>query len=220
MIVVAVANTKGGVGKTTLTASLAVRAAEDSDRVAMVDLDPQSSLVAWWQRRGESEHPTMLQGVDNAYEAIERLQQTGWDYVFIDSPPAFLTVIQEAIEAADFVLIPIKPGMLDALATQDAVVLAQDAGTPFMAVLNDVTISDRRLAETWRASLFAHDIRMADTVVIHRISHIKGMSVGKTCAEVDAGKDKKAATEIDALWNEIRAATATARKKPRAVTHG
>ena len=43
MYVIAVVNTKGGVGKTTLASALAVRAAKDSPRVAMVDLDPQRS---------------------------------------------------------------------------------------------------------------------------------------------------------------------------------
>ena len=52
MRVVVLAAVKGGVGKTTLASCLAVRAAEESKRVALVDLDPQESLVGWWERRG------------------------------------------------------------------------------------------------------------------------------------------------------------------------
>jgi cellulose biosynthesis protein BcsQ len=50
MLIIAVTNTKGGVGKTTLVASLGVRAAQDKFkggspyRVALVDLDP---MRAW-----------------------------------------------------------------------------------------------------------------------------------------------------------------------------
>ena len=40
MRVITIASTKGGVGKTTLASALAVKAATESPRVAMVDLDP------------------------------------------------------------------------------------------------------------------------------------------------------------------------------------
>src|SRR5215213_11577984 len=42
---------KGGAGKTTLAASLAVAAARDGERVHAIDVDPQSSLYNWGQRR-------------------------------------------------------------------------------------------------------------------------------------------------------------------------
>jgi cellulose biosynthesis protein BcsQ len=51
--VVTLASLKGGVGKTTLAGALAVRAAEESRRVALLDLDPQESLASWWTRRGK-----------------------------------------------------------------------------------------------------------------------------------------------------------------------
>ena len=159
-------------------------------------------------------------GVDSAAEAIDRLEQTGWDYVFIDGPPAFLTVVQEAIEVADFVLIPIKPGVLDILATEDAVVMARSANANYMAVLNDVVFQDRNMAKSSRQTLLNHETPVAETIVYHRIAHIKGMTVGKSGAEVDAGKDTKAAAEIDGLWLEIKAAIAKAEEKPRAVADG
>ena len=42
---------KGGSGKTTLAASLAVAAADAGERVITLDLDPQASLVRWGERR-------------------------------------------------------------------------------------------------------------------------------------------------------------------------
>src|SRR6476660_9798122 len=42
---------KGGVGRTTLAASLAVAAAGAGERVVALDLDPQASLVSWGERR-------------------------------------------------------------------------------------------------------------------------------------------------------------------------
>jgi chromosome partitioning protein len=95
-----------------LAATLAVRAAQDKFRggahyrVALVDLDPMKGLVAWWQRRGRTENPTIFEGCETAADAVERLEMAGWDICIMDSPPAFLTVIDEMIRAADFTVIP------------------------------------------------------------------------------------------------------------------
>ena len=51
MHVLTLASQKGGSGKTSLAASLAVAAAEAGETVAAVDTDPQGSLAAWGRRR-------------------------------------------------------------------------------------------------------------------------------------------------------------------------
>lgn len=209
MNVIGVVNTKGGVGKTTIASALAVRAAQESSRVAMVDLDPQRSLIEWWKRRGSPENPTLFNGTTNPKEAVDALTQDGWDWVFLDSPPAFLVTVQEIIQASDFCLIPIKASMLDLLATQDAVVLAREAEAEFMCVLNDVTPPRKnkpdRLAKAARDTLFNADVPIAKSELSHRTSFIASMTVGKSAAEINSGRDKNAAQEIEALWCEVKA---------------
>ena len=101
MRVISLVSLKGGVGKSTLAAALAVRAARESKRVAMLDLDPQASLDAWWKRRGKGENPTIFGNASTASDAVESLKQTGWDWVFMDCPPAFIPTIEDAIEHSD-----------------------------------------------------------------------------------------------------------------------
>src|ERR1700704_2276073 len=108
MRVISVTSGKGGVGKTSLASALAVRAARESKRVAMVDLDPLGSLADWWKRRGRSENPEIFTGADTASDAVEALRLDGWDWVFIDTPPAFIATMQDAIESADLALIPFR----------------------------------------------------------------------------------------------------------------
>jgi len=215
MITIAVVNSKGGVGKTTVTSALGVRAAKDGKRIALLDLDPQKSLVEWWKRRGASENPTIFEGVDEAADAVERADLAGYDVLFLDNPPAFLQIIQDSIQAADFAIIPIKPSMVDLLATQDTIAIARDAGTPFLCVFSDVPKGEKIL-ESARDFLRKFLVPTADTTIFHRVSHIRGMAVGKSAAEVNNGKDTAAAEEIDDLWQEIKAAaTKAARARAR-----
>ena len=222
MITIAIVNTKGGVGKTTLAAALAVCASRQSKRVCMVDLDPQKSLVKWWRRRPkkkQDESPTVFTDVDEAADAVERAQLAGYDWCFLDGPPAFLTTIEEMIAAADFTLIPIKPSLTDLLATEDAVVLAHEAGKAFMCVFNDVGPKER-VVDKARQLLFNSDVPMAETAIVHRVSHITGMNAGKTAAEINNGRDTAAAKDIEDLWREVRsAATKAARFRAKAVAH-
>ena len=224
MLKIAVINTKGGVGKTTLSCALAVRASQDGKRVAMVDLDPQRSLIEWWKRRGNTDNPLAYDGVDTPAEAVERLEQVGLaDFVVFDGPPAFITLVQEMADAADFVLIPVRASMLDLLSTQDAIVITRKAQRPFMVVINDVGQYEAKMVASSRATLVNAGIPVAETVIRHRPAHIAGMTVGKSGAEVDKGKDKQACSDIDALWDELSAAVIKAAKsaaKREEAVHG
>jgi chromosome partitioning protein len=213
MLVIAVVSSKGGVGKTTLSATLGTRAAQDSPRVALVDLDPQKALVEWWRRRGESENPCIFEGVDKAAEAVERLEMDGWDICIIDGPPAFLQIISEMVDVADFTLIPCKPSMLDILAMQDVISFARDAKSAHLVVLNDVPSA--KFAETSRSLLTAQRVPVAKAQVSHRPSHIAALAAGKTAAEINGGRDKLAASEVEALWLEVKAAAIKAAKARR-----
>src|SRR5919201_1499311 len=103
--VLAVASLKGGVGKTTLTAHLAVQAERSgAGPVALIDTDPQGSLSAWWNSR-ESPTPSFA-SVVSALMAHARL-------ILIDTPPAFLPTVQAAVSVSDLVLIPARPSPQD-----------------------------------------------------------------------------------------------------------
>jgi chromosome partitioning protein len=222
MIVIAIVNSKGGVGRTTLASALAVRAAQDSKRVCMVDLDPQKSLVAWWKRRGRTDNPTIFEGADTATDAILALEQTGWDWVFLDGPPNFLSRMEEMIQLADFVLIPCKASMIDLLASEGAVALARQDGASFTVVFNEVQ-SRERIIEKAREMLFNVKVPIANTAISRRASHITGMAAGKSAAEVNGGRDAAAAEEIDALWREVKSAAikgARIRAKHREAANG
>ena len=224
MHVIGVLNTKGGCGKTTLTTCLAVRAVgpvgaqKDEARVAVVDLDPQSSYSDWHARRSrnaadpENPNPELLLGEDRASDAIESLRLTSpYDYVFVDGPTNALLITEDAIRASTLVIIPMKASGLDLSASQDCISYCQDLKKPFLVVINDKAsgIGDDKLVEEASRLLFSWDVPIAKTIVRHRAAYIDAITTGRTGPE----KDKRwAAPEIDALWADITAALRKAAK--------
>src|SRR6185312_3707467 len=114
----AVANPKGGSGKTTVAIILAGEFAKHGYSAAIVDADPQGSSYQWHASsvaRGLSP-----QGVDlvrapdeiNLAQTIDRLD--GYDVVVIDTPGYYGDVLIQSALRADLVVLPCKVHTFDA----------------------------------------------------------------------------------------------------------
>ena len=196
---IVLAASKGGVGKTTLASALAVRAAADGARVALLDTDPQLSLARWHELRGMPANPKVLD-VDASSEALALVQTQRWDYLIVDTPPALLDRIQAAIYIADVVVIPVRPSALDVEAVADVVTICRDAGKRFAFLLNQVPPTGfARLALGTRKYLES-DGPILRAQIGMRKAYVAAMTVGKSGPEL---KDAAAVAEMDALWSEL-----------------
>ena len=197
--VVTFASTKGGVGKTTLAGALAVRAAEESRRVALLDLDPQESLASWWTRRGRTKNPKLFE-VDATTEAIELLMSEGWQWVFIDTGPARIELIEPGIAVADLVLIPTRPSALDIEQAAICVELCETHGKPHAFVLNHAP-AGTKLTKSSIQFLRQNGSTVMDAPITFRPAYMSAVTVGKSGPEVE--KNGVARKEIDALWSAV-----------------
>lgn len=212
MYVVAVCGTKGGVGKTTIAASLAACAAAHGHRSALVDLDPQESLAFWRRMRGRPDEPVVYTGDSSPKNVIDKLElSSDVDWVFLDSPPAFLDTIREMIEVADYVVVPMRTSILDMAGNESVIGLVRQIGRPYLAVLNGLHKGD---GTDISAQEFLKDaeVPLAHARIHHSVAHIRAMSSGTVASEVDGGRHKQAGAEIEALWHEVKAATERASK--------
>ncbi len=100
------ASQKGGVGKTTLAAHLAVAAEKAGNGpCVLIDTDPQASLAAWWNGRKADTPAFAPVTPQELTRKLEALSQAGYAYAFIDTPPAITESIRAWVAQADFVLI-------------------------------------------------------------------------------------------------------------------
>lgn len=192
------AASKGGVGKTTLCAALSSFAstAGKKKKVAIIDLDPQGSLVTWWNQR-QAESPELIEATaGDLKEVLEKATAAGYDYVFIDTPPGHMKTIETGISNADYVLVPCQPSPLDIAAIGDTLSAIEELGKPFAFVMNRV-IARTRIGEQ-AILLLANHGKVAGIPVAQRTAFATAMTDGRSAPEVDGGK--RAEEEISALW--------------------
>jgi chromosome partitioning protein len=128
MAIIAVAGRKGGVGKSTIVGNLAGEFAEKGRTVAVLDADPQHSLVAWAEQ-GDGLLARAVEKVagPGAIRAQARKAEKEVDVVLIDTPPGSPDAVYQAALAADLILLPCGPSPLDLFALKEPLSLALKA---------------------------------------------------------------------------------------------
>jgi chromosome partitioning protein len=203
--VIAVAQSKGGAGKTTLAAHLGVAWANAGRDVAVIDTDPQGSLTEWYHRRARrmgTEHTGIGFAAAPGWRApgeIER-QACRRDIVLIDSSPRADDDSRAAIRCAALVLVPVQPSPVDVWATLPTLETTRREAVPALLVLNRVP-ARASLTAAMRAVLAQYDVGLASIGIGNRIALAAAFAEGWGVAESAAGSS--AAAEIDSLAQEV-----------------
>lgn len=199
--IITIAQQKGGAGKTTIAAHLAVALSQRGKRVAVIDIDPQGSLSAWYALREAR--------FGEGYTGLSFVSASGWrvnselsrlkrdhDVIIIDSPPHTETDAKTAIRAADMVIIPVQPSPTDLWATKATVELAAKEKIPAYILFNRVS-PNSKLAATIAAQLD----NLLENNLGNRVALASCLMEGRCVTETDPSS--AAAKEIKALTQEI-----------------
>ena len=208
--VVAVAQQKGGSGKSTIAANLAAVLAGGGRRVALLDTDPQGSVTRWHEerrRRGDGratslffDHPSGWR-VPTALDRLRRQQ----DLIVLDTPPHAGTDAKLAIRAADLVLMPLQPSPADLWASEGTRRLAAEERRPLRALLNRVP-AQGKMRDRVAAVLAEQEVALLEQSLGNRAqfgaAFLEGLSVAEAAPRSTAAAEVRAlAAAVVALAN-------------------
>ncbi len=204
--IITIAQQKGGAGKTTLSAHLAVGMSHAlNGPVAILDVDPQGSLGEWFELReswlGEDKTGLSFRtasGWGARREARSLARQCAC--VIVDTPPHAERDAKPAIEAADLVVIPVQPTPVDIWATSSTLDLARAQKTPALVVLNRVP-PRARLTGEMEELLIGYEANIAAHRLGNRVAFAEAVGQGATVIEKNS--TSRAAEEITGLVDEI-----------------
>ncbi len=200
MKVVVIAARKGGSGKTTLAGHLAVQAERAGQGpAALIDIDPQGSLSAWWNSRA-APTPVFAQTTSEGLAGdVARLRDLGIRILFIDTPPALSEAISQVVGLADLVVIPTRPSPHDLRSIGATAELVAHLGKPLVFVLNGATPRARINAEA--LDVLSQHGMLAPVVLHQRIDFATSMIDGRTVMELP--ESSRSCEEVEKLWSYV-----------------
>jgi chromosome partitioning protein len=207
--VIVVASRKGGAGKSTLAANLAVEAeTRGAGPVAIIDADPMGGITGWYDAR-KAETPLCVEskalkemGLKNT---LKSLREGGVKLVIIDTAPSAANDVRDLIACADLVLVPVIPSPNDFRAIGETLDLIDEANKPALFVVSNASTSTK-LTNQAVTLLSQHGTLAAvdgnPVIIKTRTDFRSSMTDGRTVREMKAAS--KSAEEIFDLWTAVK----------------
>ena len=201
MKVLGLVTQKGGPGKSTTGASLAVVAVERGFTVFMLELDRQGTWSSWIAARAHND-------VDNDIDfetieacqlsaALKTLEKAGYDLVILDTPGTNNPAINDVMRLCHLALIPCRPTAPDIQGCVPTVEALSRMRRPLAFVLTQCLPRSSRV-DDFRARL-SHRGVVAEPPIISRVDHQDALALGLGVTEFNP--NGAAAEEIRALWS-------------------
>ena len=136
MRTIAFVSQKGGSGKSTIASSLAVAAHETEEKVCVIDMDPQGSLMNWAWTRAAGDIEVLASGAARLPALLASLKRQGVTLALLDTPGAEGAASSAAMQIADLNIVPSRPSLFDLRASARARAALEEIGAKFVFLLN------------------------------------------------------------------------------------
>jgi chromosome partitioning protein len=196
------ASLKGGTGKTTVGLNLAVAAEAAGVRTVVVDVDPQQASAKWGDLRAMTGRtPTVISAMAARLpQALTSARQLGAELIVIDTAAHAEGILVSTIDAADLVLIPCRPTIVDLQYLATTIQLTQLRRKNAAVVLNAVQARtiDRCQAE---GAICDMGLNLVPVSVSNLVAYARAITAGQGVTEFEP--DGRAAAEMRTLFGEL-----------------
>lgn len=213
--VIAVANQKGGAGKSTLATNLAVMFANDKNKVLLIDADTQQNTsLRWHADRAQYENNVASLDVCGltARNLLPSTQsfRNQYDYIIIDGGARITAEAHAAVGAADFLIVPVKAVKADVDSTAgflEVVAQSMEIRDDLVAGILINEVNERTsLAKTMIEELRAFEESFG--IFEQRIGSYQAfrdaISSGLGVIELGDRSSEKAANQMRAFYKELK----------------
>ncbi len=202
MQVIALVTQKGGSGKSTIASSLAVAAHEAGERVFIIDMDSQASLVKWFKVRDRKDIAVESIQPGKLNAALKALEKSGITTVIIDTPGAESSASEAAMKAADLCIIPARPNVFDLWASENTRKALKANKREFVFLLNQCPPAQQSARVEEGAAVLEAMGGLITPMVSSRVDYQEAARQGLGVTELHASGI--AAEEIRKLWKSVK----------------
>jgi chromosome partitioning protein len=205
-MLIAMVNSKGGVGKSTLAVHFAVWLHDSGHRVILLDCDLQRSSSQWIAEAEQGVRVEVYHSEDEVIEQAPILQREA-DIVIADGPAGLKELTRALLLVADVALIPCGPSVLDLRAASEAIRVVKQAqsirgGTPEAKLILNKVQPRYRLSRELQDASRSFDIPAASHAVGLRQAYADAVGQGTVVWRMGTAA-KAAAEELNALFLEL-----------------
>jgi chromosome partitioning protein len=209
--VVTFSTLKGGSGKSTAAFVVAARLHLDGARVAIIDADPQGSIVAMGEPDGPLAGLSVIHDYSDAVGAAIERAASAADIVIVDTPGFRNRTTIAALAAADLVVVPVKPSPVDLRVAAQTVELVDEisateerAGRPIeVRLLLTMTTPGSVIGRHMRAEIVAAGFPLLMAELANRVVYGEAALAGAPPSVTEP--DGAAARDIAAVAQELHA---------------
>ncbi len=200
MYVISIVSQKGGTGKTTLALNLAVHSENAGKPALIIDLDPQASAKEWHDSRKEKSPAVISAQATRLPELLKEAEAHGAELVIIDTPARSEAPALAAARAADLILIPCRPSIVDLRAIALSAEIAALAKTPALAVISACPYNGT-LGDEAEQAIKTYQLAVAPARITERRAFIHSLTASQAVMEYEP--KGRAAEEIAQLYKLI-----------------
>lgn len=220
-MIIAIANSKGGVGKSTLAVHLAAWLHDQGHRVTLADCDTQQSSSEWIREAVPGVKAVRLDNPNVILNDLPLLAEDA-DFIIADGPGSQTETSRALLLRADLAIVPCKASMLEVRALAKATEVlrqAQDirAGVPKAVIVLSMVGKNYRLTQDMKDAAAALNLPMASTAMVLRQIYADAPGQGAVVGALGS-RAAEAAGEVEQLFREILPAAYRRAPARRAVT--
>ncbi len=205
-MIIVLANSKGGVGKTSISVHLAAWLADQGHAVVFADCDAQQSSSEWLAEAAPHIRTVRLADPSAILDTLPQLAQEA-DYVIADGPGSNAETSRALLLRADLALVPCKASMLEVRALGQATAVLQQSrdirrGLPAAVIVLSMVGKTYRLTKDMKAATATLGLPLATTALTLKQIYADAPGQGTVVWRMGA-RGREAAAEIESLFREV-----------------